>query len=83
MDLASWEDVPEKGTPRYNQFQSALARYQESEEITPDFSERRKPKFKEIQEQPSCLVGGELKNYQIDGLKYVISLLFLVYSFSI
>ncbi|KAJ3281257.1 hypothetical protein HK104_000118 [Borealophlyctis nickersoniae] len=77
---ATWELIPREDDPSYDDYKEARDAYEgiiatvnsrQNQKATADV--RSANKFKPLKRQPSYIVGGSLKDYQMDGLNWLLS----------
>ncbi|KAJ3053588.1 hypothetical protein HK097_003915 [Rhizophlyctis rosea] len=69
----SWEEVPEEGSERWEDVKKGFEKYLKNEEIAKGWDPQKKnKKFLEYKEQPEWIQGGKLKEYQLEGVNWLL-----------
>jgi SNF2 family DNA or RNA helicase len=68
-----WEKFPAEGEPDFAEFQMALKAFQRRETLAPPkIVTKSRRRFEELSAQPETLKGGDLKDYQLEGLNWLL-----------
>jgi len=81
VNIATWDEPDEPDSPDYASFKQAFKEWAAAQKIeiparakkgrTGHQMRLNQGPFEELKEQPGYISGGTLKDYQMDGLKYV------------
>lgn len=68
-----WEKFPEEGEPDFEEFDAAFKAFKLRETLsTVKPQQKGRRRFEELSAQPDTIKGGDLKDYQLDGLNWLL-----------